>query len=146
MRHLTIIGLIAFGLVVGGAGSVALDVTVAVGLFRLLRRDQRRALAATGRPTTVLLGARSAADLIGRDDFAALSPEGVELVCATEDGSDHVLLLVVHTLPEQASPLLPTPLVKTVAEKSFGATVTGDTVVLPGIVSRKKQIIPNLTL
>ncbi|MFU8778770.1 MAG: DHHA2 domain-containing protein, partial [Roseovarius sp.] len=36
--------------------------------------------------------------------------------------------------------------VKTVAEKSFGATVSGDTVVLPGIMSRKKQIIPNLAL
>jgi manganese-dependent inorganic pyrophosphatase len=37
--------------------------------------------------------------------------------------------------------------VKTVAEKSF-ATVVGDadTVVLPGVVSRKKQIIPNLAL
>jgi manganese-dependent inorganic pyrophosphatase len=34
--------------------------------------------------------------------------------------------------------------VKAVAEKSFGATVTGDDVVLPGVMSRKKQIIPNL--
>jgi manganese-dependent inorganic pyrophosphatase len=33
-----------------------------------------------------------------------------------------------------------------VAEKSFGATAMGDTVVLPGVMSRKKQIIPNLKL
>jgi len=34
-----------------------------------------------------------------------------------------------------------------VAEKSFATLVgDGDTVVLPGVVSRKKQIIPNLTL
>ena len=33
---------------------------------------------------------------------------------------------------------------QTVAEKSFGATVTGDTVVLPGVMRRKKQIIPAL--
>jgi manganese-dependent inorganic pyrophosphatase len=34
--------------------------------------------------------------------------------------------------------------VKGVAEASFGAKVTGDTVVLPGIMSRKKQILPAL--
>ncbi|MEO0569949.1 MAG: DHHA2 domain-containing protein, partial [Pseudomonadota bacterium] len=32
------------------------------------------------------------------------------------------------------------------AEKSFGAEVSGDTVVLPGVMSRKKQIIPNLAV
>ncbi|MFO7771029.1 MAG: manganese-dependent inorganic pyrophosphatase, partial [Roseovarius gahaiensis] len=37
-------------------------------------------------------------------------------------------------------------LVKTVAEKSFGASVDGDTIVLPGVMSRKKQIIPNLAV
>jgi manganese-dependent inorganic pyrophosphatase len=36
--------------------------------------------------------------------------------------------------------------VKGIAEASFPCTVTGDTVVLPGIVSRKKQIIPALKL
>lgn len=46
-----------------------------------------RSLAAQGRPVAVLLGARSADDLIGFDDFAALEADGVELVCATEDGS-----------------------------------------------------------
>jgi manganese-dependent inorganic pyrophosphatase len=35
---------------------------------------------------------------------------------------------------------------KAVAEKSFNVTVTGDSVVLPGVMSRKKQIIPVLTL
>ncbi|HAM89058.1 MAG TPA: manganese-dependent inorganic pyrophosphatase, partial [Rhodobacteraceae bacterium] len=34
--------------------------------------------------------------------------------------------------------------VKSIAEASFGVTVDGDTVVLPGVVSRKKQIIPQL--
>ena len=63
---------------------------------------------------------------------------------AAEDGADQVLLFVVDILNEQATLLVPNDLVKTVAEKSFGATVTGDTVVLPGIMSRKKQIIPNL--
>lgn len=63
---------------------------------------------------------------------------------AKEDGADEVLLFVVDILNEEATMLIPNDRVKGVAEKSFDATVTGDTVVLPGIMSRKKQIIPNL--
>ena len=63
---------------------------------------------------------------------------------ATEDGVDQVLLFVVDILNEEATLLVPNDAVKTVAEKSFGASVAGDAVVLPGIMSRKKQIIPNL--
>ena len=62
---------------------------------------------------------------------------------AAEDGVDQVLLFVVDILNEEATLLVPNDLVKSVAEKSFGASVSGDTVVLPGIMSRKKQIIPN---
>ncbi|QPM92126.1 manganese-dependent inorganic pyrophosphatase [Pseudooceanicola algae] len=62
----------------------------------------------------------------------------------TEDGVDQVLLFVVDILNEEATLFVPNDLVRTVAEKSFGATVEGDAVVLPGIMSRKKQIIPNL--
>ena len=62
----------------------------------------------------------------------------------SEDGVDEVLLFVVDILKEEATLLVPNALVKTVAEKSFGVTVEGDSVVLPGIMSRKKQIIPNL--
>ncbi len=65
---------------------------------------------------------------------------------AEEDGVDQVLLFVVDILREEATLLVPNDLVKTLAEKSFGAAVDGDAVVLPGIMSRKKQIIPNLTL
>lgn len=65
---------------------------------------------------------------------------------AEEDGADQVLLFVVDILNEEATLLVPNDLVKTVAEKSFGASVSGDTVVLPGIMSRKKQIIPNLAV
>ena len=63
---------------------------------------------------------------------------------AAEDGVDQVLLFVVDILNEEATMMIPNALCKTVAEASFGATVTSDTVVLPGILSRKKQIIPNL--
>lgn len=63
---------------------------------------------------------------------------------AAEDGVDEVLLFVVDIIKEEATLLVPNDVVKSVAEKSFGATVSGDTVVLPGVMSRKKQIIPNL--
>lgn len=65
---------------------------------------------------------------------------------AKEDGADQVLLFVVDILNEEATLLVPNDLVKQMAEASFGARVTGDTVVLPGIMSRKKQIIPALKL
>lgn len=65
---------------------------------------------------------------------------------AAEDGADQVLLFVIDILREEATLLVPNDLVRALAEKSFGATVTGDTVVLPGILSRKKQIIPALSL
>jgi manganese-dependent inorganic pyrophosphatase len=66
---------------------------------------------------------------------------------AKEDGVDQVLLFIVDILREESTMLIPNDLTRQVAEKSF-ATVCGDadTVVLPGVVSRKKQIIPNLTL
>ncbi len=65
---------------------------------------------------------------------------------AKEDGADQVLLFVIDILREEATLLVPNDTVKSIAEKSFGAQVTGDTVVLPGIMSRKKQIIPALSV
>jgi len=63
---------------------------------------------------------------------------------AREDGADQVLLFVIDILREEATMLIPNALTRTMAEKSFGAVVTGDTVLLPGMLSRKKQIIPML--
>lgn len=80
--------------------------------------------------------------VLDRKDALIAAMPGV----AAEDGVDQVLLFVVDILNEEATLLIPNDLVKSVAEKSFGATVTGDAVVLPGIMSRKKQIIPSLTL
>ena len=65
---------------------------------------------------------------------------------AGEDKVNEVLLFVVDILAEEATLLVPNDLTKRVAQASFGAEPTGDTVVLPGIMSRKKQIIPNLKL
>jgi manganese-dependent inorganic pyrophosphatase len=65
---------------------------------------------------------------------------------AQEDGADQVLLFVIDILREEATLLVPNDTVKAIAEKSFGAQVSGDTVVLPGVMSRKKQIIPALSI
>lgn len=78
------------------------------------------------------------------DRKASLMETSIEV--AKEDGVDQVILFVVDILREEATLLVPNDLVKTLAEKSFGATVSGDTVVLPGVMSRKKQIIPALKL
>ena len=65
---------------------------------------------------------------------------------AQEDNVDQVFLFVVDILAEEATLLVPNEAVKFVAEKSFDVCVDGDSVVLPGVVSRKKQIVPQLTL
>jgi manganese-dependent inorganic pyrophosphatase len=65
---------------------------------------------------------------------------------AKEDGADQVLLFVIDILKEEATLLVPNDLVKQLAEASFGVKVSGDTVVIPGLMSRKKQIIPALKL
>ena len=65
---------------------------------------------------------------------------------AREDGVDQVLMFVVDILNEESTLLIANDLVKTVAEKSFGVTVVSDTILLPGVISRKKQIIPQLVL
>lgn len=65
---------------------------------------------------------------------------------AAEDGAEHVLLFIIDILREEAHLLIPNETVKKIAEASFPCTVTGDTVVLPGIMSRKKQIMPALRI
>ncbi|WP_282602743.1 manganese-dependent inorganic pyrophosphatase [Paracoccus sp. PARArs4] len=80
--------------------------------------------------------------LLDRKDSLMAAMPGV----AAADGADEVLLFIVDILREEATLLVPNEFVKSVAERSFGVTVTGDTVVLPGVVSRKKQIIPVLAV
>lgn len=63
---------------------------------------------------------------------------------AAEDGAAQVLLFVIDILREEATMLIPNDLTRKVAEATFGTRVSGDTVVLPGVLSRKKQIIPAL--
>jgi len=65
---------------------------------------------------------------------------------AEENDVDEVLLFVIDILNEEATVLTYNEVTKHVIEASFGVTVEGDTEVLPGIVSRKKQILPSLKL
>ena len=63
-----------------------------------------------------------------------------------KEGVDQILFFVIDILKEEATLLMPNNLVKEITEKSFGKSSEGDTIVLPGILSRKKQIIPQLKL
>ena len=101
-------------------------------LFSIAGKKLRISVLETTSPSTIL--AR-------KDALMAAMPD-----VAREDGTDHVLLFVVDILNQHATLLIPNDLVKGIAEDSFGVSITGDTVVLPGIVSRKKQIIPALSV
>ena len=61
-----------------------------------------------------------------------------------EGDADEVLLFIVDILKEEATVIVYNDMVKSIIEKLFNVSVTGDTAVLPGVVSRKKQIIPVL--
>jgi len=106
----------------------------------LLRMDSKEYEVDGKKVRVSVLETTSPAQVLDRKDALMAAMPGV----ASDDGADQVLLFVVDILNEEATLLVPNDLVKTVAEKSFGAAVSGDTVVLPGIMSRKKQIIPNL--
>ncbi len=108
----------------------------------LLRMDSKEYEVSGKQFRVSVLETTSPAQVLDRKDALMAAMPDV----ADADGADQVLLFVVDILNEEATLLVPNDLVKTVAEKSFDATVSGDTVVLPGIMSRKKQIIPNLAV
>ncbi len=67
--------------------------------------------------------------------------------CVAEEGDiDDVLFFIVDILKEEATVLTYNDLTKQVITSSFGVATTGDTEVLPGVMSRKKQILPTLML
>ena len=67
-------------------------------------------------------------------------------VIKEEHDVDEVLFFIVDILNEESTVLIPNDTVKQILEASFGVSIDGDTEVLPGIVSRKKQIIPALKM
>ncbi|MGK7753481.1 MULTISPECIES: manganese-dependent inorganic pyrophosphatase [unclassified Roseovarius] len=108
----------------------------------LIRMDSKEYEVGGTKFRVSVLETTAPATVLDRKDSLMTSMQDV----AKEDGVDQVLLFVVDILNEEATLLVPNDLVKGVAEKSFGASVSGDTVVLPGVMSRKKQIIPNLAV
>ena len=108
----------------------------------LLRMDSKEYSVAGKELRVSVLETTSPKTVLDRKASLMASMVGV----AAEDGADQVLLFVVDILREEATLLVPNDLVRQMAEASFGVQVTGDTVVLPGVMSRKKQIIPALKL
>ncbi|MCA9352399.1 manganese-dependent inorganic pyrophosphatase [Patescibacteria group bacterium] len=70
--------------------------------------------------------------------------QSIDEVCR-EDHVQHVFLFIVDILNQEAILLTHNDHVRDIAEQAFGVAIDGETVVLPGIVSRKKQIIPALS-
>jgi manganese-dependent inorganic pyrophosphatase len=108
----------------------------------LLRMDSKNYEVGGQKFRVSVLETTSPEQILSRKDSLVASMAQV----AQEDGADQVLLFVVDILREEATMLVPNDLTRRVAEKSFGVTVAGDTVVLPGVMSRKKQIIPVLSV
>lgn len=65
---------------------------------------------------------------------------------AKESDTDDVLLFVIDILKEEATVLTYNDLTKQIIKASFGADVSGETALLSGVVSRKKQIVPVLKI
>ena len=108
----------------------------------LLRMDSKEYEVSGTKFRVSVLETTSPATILDRKDSLMKTMTTV----ASEDGVNQVLLFVVDILNEQSTLLVPNDLVKSVASASFGADASADMLVLPGVVSRKKQIIPNLKL
>ncbi|MFN3188295.1 MAG: manganese-dependent inorganic pyrophosphatase [Candidatus Paceibacteria bacterium] len=72
--------------------------------------------------------------------------EAITTCVEEENDIDDVLLFIIDILKEEAVALTYNDLTKQIIGASFGVLVESDTEILPGIVSRKKQILPSLTL
>jgi manganese-dependent inorganic pyrophosphatase len=65
-------------------------------------------------------------------------------IIAEKDGVDGVLFFIVDIIREESTFLLPDDITKQVALTSFEVKIDSDQILLPGVISRKKQIVPNL--
>lgn len=71
--------------------------------------------------------------------------EGQKKLVKNEDGVDDMLFFVVDILKEAATFISSSPTATATVERAWNVKVGADgTVVLPGVLSRKKQIIPKL--
>ncbi|HWQ60471.1 MAG TPA: manganese-dependent inorganic pyrophosphatase [Candidatus Fimivivens sp.] len=72
--------------------------------------------------------------------------EAIRKIVAEEDGIDEILFFVVDLFREEATAFTYNPFTSGIIAASFGVSVESDTETLPGILSRKKQIVPVLRL
>jgi len=72
--------------------------------------------------------------------------EAIKNCVAEENDIDDVLFFIVDIFKEQATVFTYNELTKQVITSSFGVSVETDIEILPGILSRKKQILPALKL
>ena len=72
--------------------------------------------------------------------------EAIKSLLSEEKDVDDILLFIIDIFKEEAIVLTYNQFTKDMIEASFGVTVEGDIKVLPGILSRKKQIFPVLQL
>jgi manganese-dependent inorganic pyrophosphatase len=70
----------------------------------------------------------------------------IQNLVTEEHDIDDVLFFVIDILKEEAVVLTYNDLTKEIVSASFGVAATKNTEVLPGVVSRKKQILPVLKL
>ena len=72
--------------------------------------------------------------------------EAIGEIIKEEDDIDDVLFFIIDIFKEEATVFTYNKFTTDIVAASFGVAVDTDTEVLPGILSRKKQIIPNLKL
>ena len=72
--------------------------------------------------------------------------QAIKEILIEEKDTNDVLFFIIDILKEEATVLTYNDFTKKVIEASFGVTCDEDTKVLPGVVSRKKQILPSLKL
>jgi manganese-dependent inorganic pyrophosphatase len=104
----------------------------------LLRLDSKEySVDGTDLRISVLETVAPQAILRRKDALVAAMPQ-----VAAEDGADQVLLFVVDILKEEATLLVPNELTRRIAEATFGVTVPGDAVVLPGSCPARSRSSP----
>lgn len=62
-----------------------------------------------------------------------------------EDSLGEIFLFAIDILNEEATLLVANENIKNITEKAFDVKIENNTLVLPGVVSRKKQILPSLS-
>lgn len=111
-----------------------------LSVSELLRLDSKIYDTPKGKFRITVLETTSPSGVLERKDELIGSMGSV----ASEDGVEEILVFVIDILGEESTLVIPNDRVRSTVEAAFGVTSESDTVVLPGIVSRKKQIVPAL--